>query len=132
MDNETIPLDSSSSPADEPLYILSLLNNEFMSTSWKLINKDYNIGRSSENNIILDEDYGAAFGQSKGHYGADNLMLKDINQHLTNSEKINLPVGVKDCIEAGLVAMKIDESRKTGKIIDLSESWQQLDLNLKV
>jgi hypothetical protein len=28
--------------------------------------------------------------------------------------------------------MKIDESRKTGKIIDLSESWQQLDLNLKV
>jgi hypothetical protein len=59
-------------------------------------------------------------------------MLKDINQHLTNSEKINLPVGVKDCIEAGLVAMKIDESRKTGKIIDLSESWQQLDLNLKV
>jgi hypothetical protein len=59
-------------------------------------------------------------------------MLKDINQHLTNSEKINLPVGVKDCIEAGLVAMKIDESRKTGKIIDLSESWHQLDLNLKV
>ena len=58
-------------------------------------------------------------------------MLKDINQHLTNSEKINLPVGVKDCIEAGLVAMKIDESRKTGKIIDLSESWQELDLNLK-
>jgi hypothetical protein len=87
---------------------------------------------NQQNNIILDEDYGAAFGQSKGHYGADNLMLKDINQHLTNSEKINLPVGVKDCIEAGLVAMKIDESRKTGKIIDLSESWQQLDLNLKV
>jgi hypothetical protein len=84
-----------------------------------------------QNNIILDEDYGAAFGQSKGHYGADNLMLKDINQHIVNSEKINLPVGVKDCIEAGLVAMKIDESRKTGKIIDLSESWQELDLNLK-
>ena len=54
MDNETIPLDSSSSSAEEPLFILSLLNNELMSSSWKLSNKDYKIGRSSDNNIILD------------------------------------------------------------------------------
>ena len=84
-----------------------------------------------QNNIILDEDYGAAFGMIKGHYGADNLMLKDINQHLTNSDKINLPVGVKDCIEAGIIAMKIDESRKTGKIVELTNTWQKLDLNMK-
>ena len=84
-----------------------------------------------QNNIVLDEDYGAAFGASKGHYGADNLMLQDINHHLTNSEKINLPVGVKDCIEAGIVAMKIDESRKTGKIIDLTNSWNRLDEEIK-
>ena len=55
MDNETIPLDSSSNSAEEPLYILSLLNNELMSSSWKLIIKDYYIGRSSQNNIILDD-----------------------------------------------------------------------------
>jgi len=55
VDNETIPLDSSSNSAEEPLYIFSLLNNELMSSSWKLINKDYYIGRSSENNIILDD-----------------------------------------------------------------------------
>ena len=67
----------------------------------------------------------------KGHYGADNLMLKDINQHLTNVEKTNLPVGVKDCIEAGIIAMKIDESRKTGKIIDLTSSWSRLDEEMK-
>ena len=84
-----------------------------------------------QNNIILDEDYGAAFGMVKGHYGADNLMLKDINQNLTNSDKINLPVGVKDCIEAGVVAMKLDESRKTGKIIDLTSSWNRLDKEMK-
>ena len=84
-----------------------------------------------QNNIILDEDYGAAFGMVKGHYGADNLMLKDINQNLTNSDKINLPVGVKDCLEAGLVAMKLDESRKTGKIIDLTSSWNRLDKEMK-
>ena len=84
-----------------------------------------------QNNVVLDEDYGAAFGMVKGHYGADNLMLKDINQHLTNVEKINLPVGVKDCIEAGIIAMKIDESRKTGKIIDLTSSWSSLDKEMK-
>ncbi len=84
-----------------------------------------------QNNVVLEEDYGAAFGKEKGHYGADNLMLKDINQHLINSENINLPVGVKDCIEAGLIAMKIDESRKTGKIIDLTSSWSSLDKEMK-
>ena len=84
-----------------------------------------------QNNVVLDEDYGAAFGMAKGHYGADNLMLKDINQHLTNVEKTNLPVGVKDCIEAGIIAMKIDESRKTGKIIDLTSSWSRLDEEMK-
>ena len=84
-----------------------------------------------QNNVVLEEDYGAAFGKEKGHYGADNLMLKDINQHLINSKKINLPVGVKDCIEAGLIAMKIDESRKTGKIIDLASSWSRLDKEMK-
>ena len=58
-------------------------------------------------------------------------MLKDINQHLTNSDKINLPVDVKDCLEAGLVAMKLDESRKTGKIIDITSSWNRLDKEMK-
>tara|TARA_B100000900_G_scaffold113172_1_gene94700 strand:+ start:119 stop:466 length:348 start_codon:yes stop_codon:yes gene_type:complete len=55
MDNETIPLVSSSNSDEEPLFLLSLLNNELMSFSWKLINKEYNIGRSSENSIILDD-----------------------------------------------------------------------------
>jgi len=89
--------------------------------------RGYLKAHDQENNLVLDEDYGAAFGASKGHYGADNLMLKDINQHLTNLEKINLPVGIKDCIEAGIIAMKIDESRKTGKIVDLSPTWEKID-----
>ena len=55
MDNETVPLNSSSDIAEEPLFILSLLNNELMSSSWKLIAKNYSIGRTSENNIILDD-----------------------------------------------------------------------------
>ncbi len=82
---------------------------------------------NQQNNIILDENYGAAFGMTKGHYGADSLMLNDINNHLMNSESSTLPVGVIDCMEAGIVAMKIDESRKSGKIIDLNPTWKKLD-----
>ena len=80
-----------------------------------------------KNNVILDENYGAAFGMINGHYGADSLMLKDINAHLINSESSPLPVGVIDCMEAGIVAMKIDESRKSGKIIDIRPTWKNID-----
>ena len=38
---------------------------------------------------IFDENYGSAFGEVKSHYGADSLMLKDINNHLVNSEKVS-------------------------------------------
>tara|TARA_B100001057_G_scaffold131888_1_gene131142 strand:- start:164 stop:511 length:348 start_codon:yes stop_codon:yes gene_type:complete len=55
VDNQTVPIDSSSNSAEEPLYILSLLNNELMSYSWKLSNNEYSIGRSSSNKIILDD-----------------------------------------------------------------------------
>ena len=76
---------------------------------------------------IFDENYGSAFGEkTKGHYGADNLMLKDINNHLLSSNE-KLPVNVYDCMEAGLVAMKIDEARLTNKIIDLTETWKKLE-----
>jgi hypothetical protein len=54
-------------------------------------------------------------------------MLKDINDYLNNNSSDSLPVGVVDCMEAGLVAMKIDEARTSNKIIDLTETWKKLD-----
>ncbi len=83
------------------------------------------------NNIILDKNYGSAFGKEiKGHYGADSMMAKDINRHLI-SENYKLPVGVIECMEAGIVAMKIDESMRTNSIIDLTSLWNELDNLLK-
>ena len=92
--------------------------------------RGYLKAHDQKNNIIFDENYGSAFGEVKSHYGADSLMLKDINNHLVNSNISKLPVGVVECMEAGLVAMKIDESRKTGKIIDMTDTWDNLDRNL--
>ena len=92
--------------------------------------RGYLKAHDQKNNILLDENYGAAFGMVKGHYGADSLMLKDINDYLVNPKTSLLPVGVIDCMEAGLVAMKIDESRKTGKIIDMTETWKIFDSHL--
>jgi predicted dehydrogenase len=60
------------------------------------------------------------------HYGADHFMVRDIVAHLNHPSK-KLPVGVVDAIVAGIVAMAIDESRQTGKIVDLTRYWEKLD-----
>ena len=54
-------------------------------------------------------------------------MLTDINNHFLNQSTNSLPVGVVDCMEAGLVAMKIDESRVKNQIINLRDMWNKLD-----
>ena len=86
MDNETIPLDSSSSSTKEPLYILSLLNNELMTSSWKLIYKTYNIGRSSENNIILDD---ITVSRNHALISVSKENIKIIDKNSTNGIYIN-------------------------------------------
>jgi hypothetical protein len=65
-------------------------------------------------------------GNYPAHYGADQLMCADIIDFL-RGESDSLPVSPKDAIEAGLVAMAIDESRIKGKIIDMTETWKKLD-----
>ena len=54
-------------------------------------------------------------------------MVKDINDHLLGASSESLPVGVIDCMQAGLVAMKIDEAREKNQIINLRETWNKLD-----
>ena len=65
-------------------------------------------------------------GNYPSHYGADQLMCKDIVGFLRGSLS-SLPVGPKEAIVAGLVAMAIDESMKTSQIVDMTKTWQKLD-----
>ena len=86
MDNETIPLDSSSNNAEEPLYILSLLNNEVMSSSWKLMAKNYSIGRASDNNIILHD---ITVSRKHALLSVDTNEIKILDNNSTNGIYIN-------------------------------------------
>ena len=89
--------------------------------------RGYMKAHDENNNVLIDENYGAAFGKEvKGHYGADSLMAKEINNHLLDNNN-KLPVGIVECMEAGIIAMKIDEARINKKVIDLSETWERLD-----
>ena len=65
-------------------------------------------------------------GNYPSHYGADQLMCEDIVSFLRGGLS-SLPVGPKEAIAAGLVAMAIDESMKTSQIVDMTETWQKLD-----
>ena len=58
------------------------------------------------------------------------MMVKDINNALIN-KNVKLPVGVIQCMEVGIVAIKLDEARKTNSIIDLTSTWNKLDNLLK-
>jgi len=59
------------------------------------------------------------------HSGADERMVADIAAHLTQGAP--LPVSVIDALEAGLTAIKIDEARKTGTVVDLAATWARFD-----
>lgn len=77
--------------------------------------------------IIANHDYtqGDPAMQS-AHYGADHKMVADIASYLRGEVK-ELPVGVVDALEAGLIAMALDEARINGGMKDLAATWEQFD-----
>jgi|TARA_B100001939_G_C16569742_1_gene458042 pSer/pThr/pTyr-binding forkhead associated (FHA) protein len=86
VNNHTVPITNNPNEIEEPLYVLSLLNNELKTTSWKLHLGDYNIGRSSENRIILD-DITVSRNHCILHILKDKATLIDLNS--TNGLFVN-------------------------------------------
>jgi len=62
------------------------------------------------------------------HYGADEQMAADILKHLTDGAP--LPVSVVDALEAGLLALSMDEARKTRSVVDMAPIWKRFDAAL--
>lgn len=64
--------------------------------------------------------------QTGNHYGADDLMVGDILAYL-RGDLSHLPVGIVDALEAGIVALALDQARIEGRMIDLTETWARFD-----
>jgi predicted dehydrogenase len=62
------------------------------------------------------------------HYGADEQMAVDIARHV--KEGAALPVSVIDALEAGLLALAMDEARRTRSVVDMGPIWQRFDAAL--
>ena len=80
-----------------------------------------------DGSIIADHDYTQGDpAQMSAHYGADHMMVNDIAAFLRGDTE-TLPVGVVDALEAGLVAMALDEARISGGMVDMTATWAEFD-----
>ncbi len=59
------------------------------------------------------------------HYGAEEKMAEEFAEHFYAG--VPLPVSVVDALEAGLTAIKIDEARHAGQVLDLTDVWKRFD-----
>jgi predicted dehydrogenase len=62
------------------------------------------------------------------HYGADEQMAADIAKHLVDGSP--LPVSVVDALEAGLLALAMDDGRRSRSVIDMANTWARFDAAL--
>lgn len=80
-----------------------------------------------DGSVIAAHDYTQMDGaRASAHYGADHMMVDDIAAFLRGKTD-SLPVGVIDALEAGLVAMALDEARISGAMVDMTATWQAFD-----
>lgn len=80
--------------------------------------------RTSER--LIDKEY--IVSDLSSHYGADEQMAEDILKHCL--EGAPLPVSVTDALEAGLVALCMDEAMNTKTVVDMAPIWQRFDAAL--
>ncbi|MEI4472236.1 Gfo/Idh/MocA family protein [Frigidibacter sp. MR17.24] len=62
------------------------------------------------------------------HYGADEEMARGVVASVLTGAR--QPVSVIDALEAGLLAMTMDEARATRKVIEMARIWDQFDTAL--
>lgn len=62
------------------------------------------------------------------HYGADEQMAVEVVDHVMRDGP--LPVSTLQALEAGILALSMDEARRSGRIIDLTPVWDRYDTAL--
>ncbi|MGV8936665.1 MAG: Gfo/Idh/MocA family protein [Allorhizobium sp.] len=79
------------------------------------------------NEKIVSNTYAAPSATSH-HYGADEQMVADVVAHVMKG--VALPVSALDALEAGILALAMDEARHGRKVVDLKPVWERYDAAL--
>lgn len=85
------------------------------------------VHRAHDNAKVIANTYQAPSVKSQ-HYGADEQMAEDVVRHIKDGAP--LPVSALDALEAGILAMAMDEARLTRKVVDLEPVWARFDAAL--
>lgn len=75
---------------------------------------------------ILYKDYTQIANATIDHYGSDKQMAIELADFLDGRQD-KLPVSIVDALEAGVSALALDQARKSGEVIDLTQTWAQFD-----
>ncbi|AJY46337.1 Gfo/Idh/MocA family protein [Martelella endophytica] len=84
----------------------------------------FNVHDARTSEKTVSKTYTAPSERS-AHYGADEQMAEDVIAHITRG--VPLPVSALDAIEAGILALAMDEARNEHKVVDLSPVWARYD-----
>ena len=76
---------------------------------------------------IAERRYAARTELSQ-HYGADEEMAADLLAHCRTGAA--LPVSTRDALEAGILALSMDQARATRSVVDLRPVWDRFDAAL--
>ncbi|WP_299844555.1 Gfo/Idh/MocA family oxidoreductase [uncultured Paracoccus sp.] len=76
----------------------------------------------SESRVVEREYKATALSQ---HYGADEKMAAEVVDHVMKNGP--LPVSTLQALEAGILALSMDEARRSGKVLDLAPVWDRYD-----
>ena len=79
----------------------------------------------SEKRLVEKEYKGTSLSQ---HYGADEQMAAEIIDHVVKGAP--LPVSTLDALEAGILALAMDDARRSRQVIDLRPIWDRYDTAL--
>jgi predicted dehydrogenase len=86
----------------------------------------FRVTDSRTSDRLVDATYKT--GGLSQHYGADEQMAEDILKHMVDGAP--LPVSVTDALEAGLLALSMDQAMRTRSVVDMTPIWQQFDAAL--
>ncbi|MDO5641030.1 MAG: Gfo/Idh/MocA family oxidoreductase [Paracoccus sp. (in: a-proteobacteria)] len=76
----------------------------------------------SETRVVEQQYHATALSQ---HYGADEKMASEVVAHVMRGGP--LPVSPLDALEAGILALSMDEARRERRVIDLAPVWDRYD-----